>query len=65
MTVGSQFPISDMLDKAVNKELSKYFSNYEQVNTSMDVEVTLDLVLSKDENGKIVYFIDESRVDLV
>ena len=61
MTVGFQCFISDMLNKAVNKELSKSFSNYEQSNTFMDVEATLDLVFSKDENGRIVYFIDDVR----
>jgi hypothetical protein len=62
--------IASMFDSAVNDALGKYFSGkiYREGgggNVFMNVEVTLDLVLSKDKDGRIVYFIDESRVELV
>lgn len=70
MTVGFKKLVLCTSDQAVNEELGDSFSGKILCQNGkggriMEVNVTLDLVLSKDENGKIVYFIDESKVELV
>ena len=69
MTVGFKKIILCTSDQAVNTAFGdslsgKIFCKNGKGGRLMDVNVTLDLVLSKDENGKIVYFIDESKVEL-
>jgi hypothetical protein len=70
MTVVFLGTIGKVCDDAVNGALKDYFSDkiFREDglgNTFIETEVTLDLVLSKDKDGRIVYFIDESRVELV
>jgi hypothetical protein len=70
MTVGFKSRMQSTLDDSVNYEFKKYFSSkiyheHGKGNAFNDLNFTLELVLSKDEDGRIVYFIDESRVELV
>jgi hypothetical protein len=70
MTVGFKKLVLCTSDQAVNEAFGdslsgKIFCKNGKGGRIMEVNVTLNLVLSKDENGKIVYFIDESKVELV
>lgn len=62
--------IKGTLDEAVNEELNKEFlgkiTHKGEIGfTFINVMVHLDLVLSKEDNGKITYFIDDSQLELV
>lgn len=70
MTVAFEKLILCTSDGAVNEALGDYFSGKifcknDKGGKIMEVNVTLDIVLSKNENGKIVYSIDDSNVELV
>jgi len=70
MTVSfrSFFPMK--IETALNKEIQKTFDGKifpkdKKGDGFMNVEVTLDLVLSKDKDGEIVYFIDNSIIESI
>jgi hypothetical protein len=68
MTIGWNDCISSPLDGAVNDAMrdfisGKIFHDKGKGNKFIQLEVTLDLVLSKDTDGKIVYFIDDASVE--
>lgn len=70
MTVGFKSCVGSTFDNTINRAIRSCFSGIiyrddGKGNGFIEVDVILDLVLSKDENGKIVYFIDESKVELV
>ena len=71
MTVGFSVLLGKNLDDFVNHELNKHFSGKIFLSCPFcisdcpDLNLNLDLVFSKDKDGRIVYFIDESKVELV
>lgn len=70
MTVAFKKFILCTSDQAVNEELGDYllkrfFVKMVKEEGLTDVTVTLDLVIYKDADGRIVYSIDDSKVELV
>jgi hypothetical protein len=70
MTVRFRSFLPMKIETALNKEIQKTFDGKifpedKKGDGLMNVEVTLDLVLSKDKDGEIVYFIDNSIIESI
>ena len=69
MTVGFKDYLISTFDDAMNSAIRKSFSSCGismengRGNRFIPVEATFELVLSKNESGKIVYFIDDASVE--
>lgn len=69
ITVGFKDYLVSTFDNAMNSALRKSFSSCDismengMGNGFIPVEATFELVLSKNESGKIVYFIDDASVE--
>ena len=69
MTVGFKDYLISTFDDAMNSALRTSFSSCGismengRGNRFIPVEATFELVLSKNESGKIVYFIDDASVE--